>query len=100
MVFYALVGPQRKTSVNDKDVIDELMGLKDQLGRSDNLNTSSFNLDEIHDRVLSEKYINSNTALINSLYAQVEFLREESKEKNKVIEALINNNTVRTDDKS
>ena len=55
----------------------------------DHLDTSSFNLDDVINRIQSKK-LNTNykDALLNSLYSQVDFLRQESLEKNTIINTL------------
>ena len=91
MVLFALVGPAAKRVMHN-DIIDELMNIdepplcKDK--SVDDFNTSSFNIDEIV-KNLPTSVTSNNNALLCSLYSQVEFLRQEAAEKNKVIQSLI-----------
>ena len=49
---------------------------------------------------LPAKAIDSNNALLCSLYSQVEFLRQEAAEKNKIIQSLISNVNVNVGEKT
>ena len=116
MVIFGLFGEKRNTSNNtippnfntiinkEIDVLDQLMDLNNNYGRntkdlnkSNGLNTSSFNLDEIANRISiknNNASINYKNALINSLYSQVEYLRGESIRKDNIIQNLINNSAI------
>ena len=77
-----------------KGVLDELMNIgKDCIFRDNKIKndfeTSSFNLEEIMNRA-TKNTINYKDALINSLYSQVEFLKQEIVEKNKLITSVVN----------
>ena len=83
-----------------KDVIDELMDIGNDYGNNSKiqndfnvsgLDTSSFNLRDIMNRA-TNKNINYKDALMNSLYAQVDFLKQELVEKNKIIQGILNIN--------
>ena len=67
------------------DVLDELMGLdysnngnKAHKNYDDNLNMSSFNIKTIMNNLATKNDINYRDALMNSLYAQVEYLRNDA----------------------
>ena len=111
MVMFGLFGNKRIVSntaitseLNHKeiDVLEELMGLNDNYvfasNTADNtindIDTSSFNLDEIINRLSvknNDKTIDYRYALLNSLYAQVDHLKKELLSKDRIIEHLINN---------
>ena len=83
----------------ESDVLDELMAIGTARinNKIDHLDSSSFILDDVINRLQSKK-LNTNykDALLNSLYSQVDFLRQESLEKNVIIKTLtgfINNYT-------
>lgn len=105
MVKFALVSREKvptikhsspiKSKKKSYDVLDELMNLRPPTNnkydkvKDNSLDTSSFNLQEII-KDISIKNIDYRDALINSLYAQVEYLREDALIKNDVIKQLIN----------
>ena len=75
-------------------ILDELMGLNTTIHHNatnndtdNDLDTSSFNLDNF---INSNRHIDYKVALINSLYSQVEYLRQQSLGKDEVIKLLIN----------
>lgn len=76
-----------------KDVLDELMAMDKNYTHSakdkSNLNTSSFNLDDIINRMPAKGEIDYKNALLNSLYAQIEYLRNDLSAKNEIIKAII-----------
>ena len=97
--------PSRPPALIDKeiDVLDDLMDLDnykrvtDDKNTSIDLNTSSFNLDDIINRIStknSDQNIDYKNALINSLYSQVDHLRGESIRKDTIIKHLIQNSEV------
>lgn len=79
------------------NILDELMGLNSTINNNannnakDELDTSSFNLNDILNKLPTTRNINYQDALMNSLYAQVEFLKQESLEKSNLIKVLISN---------
>ena len=82
------------TPINkSKDVLDELMAMDKNYTYSakdkSNLNTSSFNLDDIINRMPAKGEIDYKNALLNSLYVQIEYLRNDLSAKNEIIKALI-----------
>ena len=101
----ANINNQSKSKNNEINVLDDLMGLNDNHAytreptdnnRNNDLDTSSFNLDDIMNRISvknNDSQINYRYALITSLYSQVDHLRQELFYKNKVIEHLITNST-------
>ena len=105
MVIFGLFGTNKRSSRHsnpllnkEKDILDELMGLDTDINipidnNSNPLDTSSFHLDSVINRLRDKRSINYNEALLTSLYAQVEFMRQESLEKNQVIKMLLNNPT-------
>ena len=84
-----------KSNNKSYDVLDELMNLRRPTNnnydkvKDNSLDTSSFNLQKII-KDISIKNIDYRDALINSLYAQVEYLSEDALTKNDVIKQLIN----------
>ena len=112
MVVFGLYGINKSTSHNaiqtrpsilknnEVDVLDELMDLNNKYSNvngNKDLDTSSFNLNEIMNRVSTRnnnECINYKVALINSLYSQVEHLRGESLRKDRIIEHFMNNNII------
>ena len=115
MVVFGLFGVKRTTSNNtipsrpsklinkEIDVLDELLDLDNYQRDTDDknsnidLNTSSFNLDDIINRISIKKKdqsINYKNALINSLYSQVDHLRDESIRKDTIIQHLIQNSAI------
>ena len=111
MVVFGLCGRNKSApSVlknNEVDVLDELMDLNNRYTRVNgnntssntynDLDTSSFNLKEIMNRVSTgnnNECINYKDALINSLYSQVEHLRGESLRKDRIIEYFMNNKII------
>ena len=114
MVVFGLFGINKSgpSMLNNRefDVLDELMGLNNKhtrdaataINKSNNTNndldTSSFNLEEIMNRLSTKnenKSINYKDALMNSLYSQVDHLREESLRKDTLIEHLIKNTIIK-----
>ena len=112
MVVFALMGNrintsdtarttnQPKSNNNEFDILDELMGLnkRNYTGDSavnskiDDLDTSSFNLDDIMKRISaknSETSIDYRYALLSSLYSQVDFLKQQLLHKDNIIDHLI-----------
>ena len=86
-----------QTINKSKDIIDELMDLdninsnnKVKNNIATDFETSSFNLEEIYNRI-SNKNIDYKEALLNSLYSQVEFLKQELQEKNTIMKSLLKN---------
>ena len=90
------------------DVLEELMSLNTNIvytadkNENNGLDTSSFNLEEIINRISVKNDnknididINYKDALLNSLYSQVEHLRQESLGKDNIIKHLINISVVR-----
>ena len=115
MVMFGLFGVKKPTSNNtipsrpsalinkEIDVLDELMDLDnykrvtDDKNTSIDLNTSSFNLDDIINRISTknnDQNINYKNALITSLYSQVDHLRGESVRKDTIIQHLIQNSEI------
>ena len=115
MVIFALIGNKINTSNtahitnrpksinNEIDILDELMALNDKPiyveesshnKKINDLNTSSFNLDDIMSRI-SEKNSDSRVdyryALLTSLYAQVDNLKHQLLSKDKIIDHFIAN---------
>lgn len=75
-----------------RDILDELMAIDTNTIKGINdLNTTSLNLDNIIKNVSAINNIDYKDALLNSLYSQVEYLRQESLSKNEMIKSLINN---------
>ena len=84
------------SSINkSKDVLEELMALHnhytDNAKEKDEFDTSSFILDDILNSLPAkgEKENDYKDALLNSLYAQVEYLKQESLAKNELIKTLV-----------
>ena len=115
MVVFGLFGVKRPTSNNnipsrpsalinkEIDVLDELVDLNNYKRDTDDknsnidLNTSSFNLDDIINRISiknNDQSINYKSTLINSLYSQVDHLRGESIRKDTIIQHLIQNSAI------
>ena len=102
MVMFALIGKNRTLSIKpiDKsyDVLSDLMGLNNTVNNkgdtgddsNDILNTSSFNLQNIMNQLATKSDVNYKDALINNLYAQTEYLRNDALIKNDIIQSLIN----------
>ena len=100
MVVFGLFGTKNKTSFDtipsvpllksSKDILDELMGLG-TTNRKCDLDTSSFQLDDIINRLSIKSDIDYKDALLNSLYAQVDYLRKDSLQKTAIITTLIKN---------
>ena len=82
MVVFGLFGKQNVCKKGD--VLDELMGLNDRNKFKNDLNTSSFDIDDIMSKLSAEKSIDYKNALLNSLYSQVEFLKQEAIEINNI----------------
>ena len=108
---YSQSSPTKITN-NSKDVLEELMNIGNDYVINNNktktdgiiseFETSSFNLDEIMYRA-SNKNINYKDALLNSLYTQVDFLKQELVDKNKIIESILyitNQNSTTSNTKS
>ena len=79
----------------ERDVLDELMGLNATRNNTNNhlvnsLDTSSFNLDDVIHKLSEKRNTNYKDALLNSLFSQVDFLRQESMQKNELIKTLTN----------
>ena len=81
------------TIKKNKDVLDELMGLDNHYivntTRKSDLNTSSFDLEDIISKLPAKGEIDFKEALLNSLYAQVEYLRQDLFAKNEIIKSLV-----------
>ena len=100
MVVFGLFGTKNKTSFDtipsvpllksSKDILDELMGLWTTNYKCD-LDTSSFQLDDIINRLSIKSDIDYKDALLNSLYAQVDYLRKDTLQKTAIITTLIKN---------
>ena len=97
MVLFGLFATKKMTTLNkSKDILDELMDLDNTNYNRVNqhehsLNTSSFNLSNIIKNLPTKSNTDYTDALLNTLYAQVDFLRQESLNKTEIIQALINN---------
>ena len=103
MVYFRLLASKVNDVVNNDieiDVLDELMGLdcdmeknRSNNERNNDLDTSSFIIDDILKRLSNKNEnktgINYKDALLNSLYAQVEFLKQDSVKKSEIIEGLV-----------
>ena len=112
MVVFGLFASKRHVSVGDTvqstssqqtntsdDILGTLMGLNSdvnnayeepkQRDNASDFNTSSFNLDDIMNRMSTKRDIDFKYALINSLYAQVEYLRKDALAKNDIINLLV-----------
>ena len=57
--------------------------------RKSDLNTSSFDLEDIISKLPAKGEIDFKEALLNSLYAQVEYLRQDLFAKNEIIKSLV-----------
>ena len=107
MVVYGLFATKKNTSSNNMHckpklnksyaTLDKLMGLNSTINNNANdeyqhdLDTSSFNLNNIINNLPTTSNINYKDALMNSSYAQVNFLIQESLEKSNLINVLISN---------
>ena len=113
MVVFALIGNKINTSNtaritnrpksinNEVDVLDQLMGLNvkpayidesSYNSKKSDFNTSSFNLDDIMNRISeknSDATIDYKYALLTSLYSQVDHLKQQLLSKDKIIDYLI-----------
>ena len=83
-----------KQSDTSYDVLDDLMGLNkfNNANNCDSLDTSSFNLQDIMNKLATKEDVIYKDALINSLYAQIEYLRNDASRKNDIIQSLVNKN--------
>ena len=102
MVVFGLFGSKVNLNSNnimdfekEKDVLGELMDLDNvniNYNKDNELDTSSLIIEDIINQLSTKSNVKYKDALINSLYAQVEFLKNDSLNKNKIIESLIINN--------
>ena len=88
------------TSQTNRDVLDELMGLNTYpVFNTNDLNTSSFNIEDIMNKLpLTKDNTDYKSALLCSLYSQVEYLKQESIDKTNIIKALTRNTETNTDE--
>ena len=102
MVTFGLFGKRSNTSSNpmantSRNILDELMGFDNTTHNKDydkyeyNTNTSSFNLDDIFNKLPNKSNVDYKEVLLMSLHAQVDYLRQDSLRKTEIIQSLANN---------
>ena len=84
MVTYGLFGKLSVSKDASRDIIDELMDIKAPYVRNSSLNTSSFDIDDVMMN-LGNRNTDYKDALLSSLYAQVEHLKQDSLQKNEIL---------------